>query len=65
MTLVKHYVLDEKVVKSVTGENVLNIQAANIEQVFHFPIFDKYYRISYENANRWYQENLGQDYDIV
>ncbi len=40
MTFVEHYVPEEKVVKSVTGEIVLDLKPRNIEKVFHIPRTD-------------------------
>ena len=42
MTLAHYYVPIEKVVKSVTGEIVLDIRPQNIEKVIHLPRVDQY-----------------------
>lgn len=40
MALIKKYVPDQKFVKSITKEIILDIQLDNIVKVFHFPIVD-------------------------
>ena len=37
MTIAQHYVLDERIVKSVTGEMVLDPRLDDIKKVFHLP----------------------------
>ncbi len=56
MTLAHHYI-PEEVVKSVTGEIVLDLRPHNIKNVFHLPREDQNPQITYEGANRWYREN--------
>ena len=48
MTLAKHFVLIERVVKSVIGEIFLDLCPKNIEKVFHLPWEDYFIRITYE-----------------
>ena len=52
MTLSRHFVPDERVVKSVSGEVVLDLRPDNIERVFHLPRADQFIRLSYETTER-------------
>ena len=56
MTLAQHFIPEERVVKSVTEEVVLDLQPNNIERVFHLPRVDQFIRLSYETIERWYRE---------
>ena len=56
-TLTQHFFLEERVVKSVSREVVLDLQPNNIERVFHLPRVDQFIRLSYEVAKRWYREH--------
>ena len=53
MTLSQHFVPDERVVKSIIGEVVLDLQPDNIE------------RLSYEPAERWYREQQKEALDFI
>ncbi len=55
MALAQHYMLKEKVAKSVTKEIVLDIQLDNIEKVFHLPFIHQYQKITYNLAKKWYR----------
>lgn len=56
MTLAQHFILEERVVKNVTGEVVLDLRPNNIERVFHLLRVDQFIRLTYEEAERWYKE---------
>ena len=60
MTLVEHYVIEEKVITSFTGEIVLDLQPKTIEKVFHLhlPRVDQYLWITYDRAEWWYKDNM-------
>ena len=57
ITLSQHFVPNERVVKSITGEVVLDIRPNNIERFFHLPRADQFIRLSYEAAKRWYKDH--------
>ena len=57
MTLSRHFIPEERVVKSVTEEVVLDLQLDNIERVFHLTRADQFIQISYEVAERWYKDH--------
>ena len=65
MTLSQHFVPDERVVKSVSGEVVLDLRPDNIERVFHFLRADQFIRISYETTERWYKDHQQEAIDII
>ena len=65
MTLSQHFVPDERVVKSVSGEVVLDLRPDNIERVFHLPRADQFLRLSYEIAERWYKDHHQEAIDII
>ena len=65
MTLTKHYVLEEKVVKSIIGEIFLDLQPKNIEKVFHLPRVGQFIRLTYEQAERWYREHMEEASKII
>ena len=48
MILSQHYGPNEKVVKRVIREIVLDILSHNIEKMFHLPTSNSFYKISYE-----------------
>ena len=52
MAITQHYVPDEKIVRAVTGEMVLDIRPDAIERAFHLPASDSYLSISYEEVSR-------------
>ena len=58
MTLAQHFLPNERVVKSVTWEDVLDLWPDNIERVFHLPRVDQFIRLTYEIVEMWYRENL-------
>ena len=68
MTLSQHFVPNERVVKSITGEVVLDRRPDNIERVFHLPRNDQFIRLSYKASERWYndhhQEDIGNIHSI-
>ena len=49
MTLAQHYVPNEKLVRRITREMVLDLRPNNIEKVFHLPTLDSFYGITYES----------------
>lgn len=57
MTFTQHYVVDERLVRSVMGELVLDLRLDNIEKAFHLLPSDQLYNISYETMDQWYREN--------
>lgn len=57
MALAQHFVYEERVVKNVIGEVVLDLQPDNIEKVFHLPRADQFIRLSYKEVERWYREH--------
>ena len=65
MTLSRHFVSDERVVKSVIGEVVLDLQPDKIERVFHLPRANQFIQLSYEAVERWYRENHQEAIDII
>lgn len=48
MVLAKNYVLEERVVKNIIGEIVLDLRPKHIEKVFHLP---------HHQAERWYRDH--------
>lgn len=65
MALVENYVSEERVVKSITGEIMLDLRPKNIEKVFHFLRVDQYIRLTYHQAERWYKEHGGKASKII
>ena len=65
MKLAQHFILEERMVKSVTGEIVLDLRLNNIEQVFHLPRADQFIRLTYKVAERWYREHLNEATKII
>ena len=65
MTLAQHFILKERVVKSVTIEVVLDHRLDNIERLFHLPWEDQFIRLTYEVVERWYSEHLKEAIDII
>ena len=65
MTLEQYFVLEERVVKSMIGEVVLDLQPDNIERVFHLPRVDQFIRLSYEVVKRWYKEHIKEVTEII
>lgn len=48
---------EERVVKSVMGEIVLDLRPRDIEKVFHLPRTNKYVKITYDQVERSYRDN--------
>ena len=65
MTLAEYYVIEEKFVKSVTGEIVPDLQPRNIEKLFHLLRTNQYLHISYDGVDRWYRENEKETKELV
>ena len=65
MTVSRHFVPDERVVKSISGEVVLDLRPDNIERVFHLPRADQFIRLSYETIERWYKDHHQEAIDII
>ena len=65
MALAQHFVPEERVVKSVTGEVVFDLRPNNIERVFHLPREDRFIKLSYETVERWYREHQQEVIDII
>lgn len=57
MALVENYVSEERVVKNIIGEIVLDLRPKNIEKVFHLLRENQYIRLTYHQAERWYREH--------
>ena len=55
----------ERVVKSVTGEIVLNLRPRNIEKVLHLPRDDQYVKKTYHQVEIWYRENDKKATNII
>jgi hypothetical protein len=65
MEMAQHYVADERIVKSVTGDIILDLHPDNIERVFHLPKLDNYYNISFDKAARWYKDHTEEAENLV
>ena len=65
MALSQCFVPNKRVVKSVTGEVVLDLWPDNIERVYHLPRADQFIWISYETAKIWYREHQQEAIDII
>ena len=65
MTLTKQLVLEERVVKSVTGEIILDLRLKNIEKVFHLLRIDQFIRLTYEQEERWYREHIEEASETI
>ena len=57
MALVENYVLEERVIKNITREIILDLRPKNIKKVFHLPRAYRYIRLTYHQAKRWYRED--------
>lgn len=57
MVLAENYVLVERVVKSITGEIILDLRPKNIKKLFHLARVDQYIRLTYHQVERWYRDN--------
>ena len=53
MTLAGNHVLEERVVKIIIGEIVLDLRLRNIDKVLHLPRGDQYVKITYHEVERW------------
>ena len=65
MSITQHYVLDEKIVRVVTREMVLDIRPDNIERASNLPSNDSFISISYEGAYQWYREHQEEIDEII
>ena len=65
MALAKNYILEERVVKSITEEIVLNLRPKNIEKVFNLLRVDQYIRLAYHQARRWYRDHEQEATKII
>ena len=65
MTLTEHFVPEERVVKRIIGEIILNLQPKNIENVFHLPRMDQIIRLTHEQVERWYWEYIDEASEII
>lgn len=65
MTLAENYVYEERVVKSISGEIILDLQPKNIEKVIHLPRPDKFIRLTYHQEERWYREHVEEASKII
>lgn len=52
MALAENYVSEERVVKRITREIILDLRPNNIEKLFHLPRVDQYIRLTYHQAER-------------
>jgi hypothetical protein len=57
MALAENYVSEERVVKSITCEIILDLRTKNIKKVFHLLRACQYIRMAYHQAERWYRDN--------
>ena len=57
MALEKNYVSEERVVKIITREIILDLSPKNIKKVFHLLRVDKYIILTYHQVERWYREH--------
>ena len=57
ITLINHYLTEEKVIKRLIGEIVLDLQPRNIDKKFPLPREDQYVRLTYHQEERWYRDN--------
>lgn len=65
MTLSRHFVPDERVVKNITGKAILDLWLDNIARVFHLPRVDQFIRLSYEAVERWHKDHYQEAIDII
>ncbi len=65
MALAQHFIYEEGVVKSVSGEVVLDLWLEKIERVFHLLRVEQFIRISYEEVERWYKEHQKEVMEII
>ncbi len=65
MALAQNYVSNERVVKSITGEIVLDIRPNKIERIFHLSILDDYYGVLNDIFDRCYIEHREETNDII
>ena len=57
MALEENYVLEERVVKSITREIILDLRPKNIEKFFRLPRVDQYIGLTYHQVERCYKEH--------
>ena len=65
MAIAQHYVPNEKIVRVVTGEMVLDVRPNAIERAFHLPASDSFVSISYEGASQWYREHKEEADELI
>lgn len=65
MTLIENYVSEERVIKSITREIVLDLQPKNVEKVFHLPRANQFIRLTYHQERRWYKEHVEEASEII
>ena len=51
--------------KSITGEIILNLRPKNIEKVFHLLREDQYIRLTYRQAERRYRDHEQEAMEII
>ena len=65
MMLAERYFLEERVIKSITREIILDLQSNNIEKVFHLPRVDQFIKLTYHPVERWYREHVDEASKIM
>ena len=65
MELIENYVSEERVVKSIIREIMLDLRPKNIEKVFHILRKDQYIRMKYYQVKRWYREHVVEVSKII
>ena len=65
MTLAQNFVLEERVVKSLSGEFFLDLQPDKIERVFHLTRANQFIKLTYEVFERLYREHLKEATNII
>ena len=61
----QHYVPNEKIVRAVTREMVLDIKPDAIEGAFHLLTSDSFVSISYEGDGQWYREHREEADELI
>ena len=57
--------LDERIVRDVIREMVLDIKLDSSERDFHLTSSDSIFSITYESASLWYHEIQKEDNEII
>ena len=65
MAQVENYISKERVVKSIIGEIMLDLQPKNIKKIFHLPRKDQFIRLTYHQVERWYKEYVEEVTQII